>query len=651
MTFREIISVLLLQIIIVLSLKNVRVLASCPFHPVLVPIPPVGSSGSSTSNNVDAPTPIDFCNLGPKTCVDSKYRSLDGSCNNLANPLYGLANYKFGRLLPPKYSDGIRQPTGSLAGGPLPNARLISLTLFGEQDAPDLDFTLMNMQWGQIIVGDLSRVANGTYSKRYVSCCTTEGRFLERNPEICFNLDIPPEDLLNIRAGNECMDFVRTLTDEETDCNYNGGPVEQLNAVTSYLDMSTLYGNRNEVNRRLRAFRGGRMIVDERNGHTWLPKNPNTTEVCDVENESDICYATGDIRVNSIPGITILATMNLREHNRLAGELAKLNPHWSDEVLYQEARKILTAQFQHIAYYEYLPLLLGRENMLRNKLIYDVPADCHVNDYDPSVDATVVNEFATGAFRHFHSQCEGRLDLVSELRSVFGSLRLSDWYHRPEVIEIGDNFDSLSRGLGSQPQQLTDINIDEEVKHFLFRKKLPLGLLGSDLRAIDTHRGRDHGLASYNDVREFCGLKRAKYWEDFADHINIHSVEGLRTLYRGPEDVDFNVGGSLETPVPGTLAGPTFLCILTEQFYRTRIGDRYFYENDNPKTGFTRDQLQEIRKSSASRIVCDNGNQIQTMQPRAFITVSEANPIVPCADLPSLDLSKWIDRAPPPPQT
>ena len=51
--------------------------------------------------------------------------------------------------------------------------------------------------------------------------------------------------------------------------------------------------------------------------------------------------------------------------------------------------------------------------------------------------------------------------------------------------------------------------------------------------------------------------------------------------------MEFTVGGSLESIVPGALVGPTFLCILTEQFYRTRAGDRYFYENGNHDTSFT----------------------------------------------------------------
>lgn len=40
-------------------------------------------------------------------CRPSKYRTIDGSCNNLKSPVMGRSNTQLGRYLAPKYDDGI----------------------------------------------------------------------------------------------------------------------------------------------------------------------------------------------------------------------------------------------------------------------------------------------------------------------------------------------------------------------------------------------------------------------------------------------------------------------------------------------------------------------------------------------------------------
>lgn len=61
-------------------------------------------------------------------------------------------------------------------------------------------------------------------------------------------------------------------------------------------------------------------------------------------NELSMCV--GDARVDENTALTSLHTLFVREHNRLARALHVLNPTWSSETLYQEARKIVGAYNQ-----------------------------------------------------------------------------------------------------------------------------------------------------------------------------------------------------------------------------------------------------------------------------------------------------------------
>ncbi|XP_026472426.1 peroxidase-like [Ctenocephalides felis] len=497
-------------------------------------------------------------------------------------------------------------------------------------------WTLANMQWGQIVTHDMSLLAGSTQSKPHATrCCTDDGKLIERTRAhtTCLAIVIPHDDPVYRHTNRECMNFVRTITDRDRGCQTHPAyPAEQLTVVTAYMDLSLVYGNTKQQNDMLRAWVGGRMATDVRGGREWPPAAPNATASCDIQQPGEVCYLAGDVRVNQNTQLTILQIILLREHNRIADALAHMNPHWDDERVFQEARHINIAQAQHINYYEWLPIMLGVDNMVKNHLIYQQPYT-FIDDYDPEVDPSVLNEHATAAFRYFHTQIAGRLDLVSEHRNSFGGLRLSDWFNRPVIIEQANNMDDLTRGLATQPQALTDQKFDPEIKHYLFRGASPFG---NDLRAIDIQRNRDHGLGSYNDYREFCGLKRAHTFEEFHTHENAISME---RLYESPDDVDLTVGGSLEAHVPGAIAGPTFLCILTEQFFRTRVGDRFFFEG--PHTGFSQGQLNEIRKSSISRLFCDNGDNVRTIQPQGFNRVSNLNPLLPCENIPFVDLSLW----------
>ncbi|XP_063226518.1 peroxidase-like [Bacillus rossius redtenbacheri] len=619
----------------------------CP-HFCPVPVRHVSPSGDGTP-----PSACGFAGLfagpaqwdaeSPARCEADSYRPLDGSCNNLRNPTWGMTSTTFRRALPARYADGLQLPTRAVSGAVLPSARLLSQELFPEGSAQDSRLTLAAMQYGQVITHDMAFTL-GTAQARALTpeCCPpdrTAPRPAGRRDARCYPIEVGPEDPVYARAGQRCLSFARSASDVSLGFAPPRSPAQQIVASTHFLDASVLYGSTAELASSLREFQGGRLRTVVKHGRPFPPSAPNKTAVCDNVTPDEACYLTGDTRMNQNPQLTILQVILLREHNRVSGHLQQLNPHWDDERLYQEARRIVIAEHQHISYYEWLPLILGEHRAKVHGLIHEGYGFTH--DYQESVDPSVLNGHSTAAFRYFHTNIAGYMCLFAERRNVNGVLRLSDHINRPGVIEQGNHFDHLIRGMATQPQADSDQVMDAEAKHYMFRYGRTLG---NDLKALDIQRGRDHGLASYNDYRRYCGLPRARRFEDFRDYISPENVERLKALYEHPDDVDYVVGGSLETHVNGAMVGPSFLCVITEQFYRTRVGDRYFYENGDHPHPFTHAQLAEIRRASISRLLCDNSNEVLALQPRGFQRVSPYNRVVPCSRtdaIPYVDLEAW----------
>ena len=58
------------------------------------------------------------------------------------------------------------------------------------------------------------------------------------------------------------------------------------------------------------------------------------------------------------------------------------------------------------------------------------------------------------------------------------------------------------------------------------------------------------------------------------------------------------------------------------------------------------EQLAEIRKSSLARMLCDNGDAMDFIQPRAMESVGPGNERLPCSSnqIPTTDLNQWEDE-------
>ena len=145
--------------------------------------------------------------------------------------------------MPSLYQDGISSPrTRSVRGSPLPSARLVSQRLHHDLDIEE-HYSLMLMQWGQFLDHDLTHVPSSV-----PSCAGCE-----ETPTGCYPIPVPgADDHFQGIGAPQCLPFSRSVGGQQ-----HLGPRQQLNALSSYIDGSMVYGS------------------DERKNKAWAPTPQN----------------------------------------------------------------------------------------------------------------------------------------------------------------------------------------------------------------------------------------------------------------------------------------------------------------------------------------------------------------------------------------
>ncbi|MCM2389599.1 peroxidase family protein [Streptomyces albipurpureus] len=309
------------------------------------------------------------------------------------------------------------------------------------------------------------------------------------------------------------------------------------NTSTYDMDVNQLYGLNPDVLAQLRAFEGGRLKSQQINGGEFPPHlcrngkiEPEFSRLTPVRfdtlsnEQKDGLFACGSDRANGQIGFTMMTVLFLREHNRIAGELAERQPRWDDERLFQTTRLILTAMLIKIAIEEY------------------------------------VNHIANFRFR-FRMDPHG-LGNPAWHRQAWISIEFNLMYRWhsliPSTLQVGGQEMPMGQTIHRSPL-LPEVGLGRLIADASEQRAGRLGLLNTDaglgmLEAQSIAVGREVQLASYNDYRAYSQFPRITDFRQITADPAAQQL--LSEVYRTPDDIDLFVGLMAEDPAPGAILGP-----------------------------------------------------------------------------------------------
>jgi prostaglandin-endoperoxide synthase 2 len=298
------------------------------------------------------------------------------------------------------------------------------------------------------------------------------------------------------------------------------------------IDVNPVYGLTEEQTAAVRAFDGGLLKSQLINGGEFPPhlcengKIRSEYSALSValfdridEPRRDTLFATGGDRGNAQVGFTMFTVLFLREHNRVARELADAYPKWDDERLFQTARNIVLAIVIRLVVEEYIN---------------------HITPYhfrfllDPALGRRLAR-----ARWHRQNWASIEFNLVYRWHSLVPSELVVGGRELPLAATLFGSALLPEAGLGRLFEDASE------------QRAGRIGLFNTDplLREVDVASvagSRAVELAPYNDYREHCRFPRVRRFEQISGDPRVHGA--LRELYRGVDDVDLYVGLFAEEP-------------------------------------------------------------------------------------------------------
>lgn len=507
------------------------------------------------------------------TARSQEYRTLDGRLNNPGNPGWGAVDAHQLHTGAIGFADGYAAP----AGADRPNPRLISNLIFN-QSALDNDsrgLSAYAWAWGQFIDHDVTLVTD--------------------HPTETFPVSVPPFDFFFDPAGTGAVQIgmKRSLYDPNTGTGI-GNPRRFFNKISAFIDGSAVYGSDFNRSSWLRMYSKGKLKLSY---GQLLPYNTVTGEYAAPLDQSapemampfpfvQKWFVAGDVRANENPFLLAMHTIFAREHNRICLALASEHPGWTDDELFQEARRRVGALIQNVTYNEWLPTL-G---------MHLPPYAGYKADVNPGIQ----NVFSAAAFRYGHTTINSVLFRMNNdgHHIAQGDIMLRDAFFKPSATTDVGGIEPYLIGMSTVVQQEFDCKVIDDLRNFLFG---PPGAGGLDLVALNIQRGRERGLPDYNTIRTDFGMAPINSFSEMTTDPLMNMA--LQNLYQDINAIDPWVGMLSEDHMPDALFGPTAMAIISGQFTALRDGDRFYFEND---PAFSPEEIDDIKNTRLADIIRRN---------------------------------------------
>jgi hypothetical protein len=427
-----------------------------------------------------------------------------------------------------------------------------------------------------------------------------------------FSVQVPNNKFVHRRST---FPLATTLTSD-------GSSLVPINDVTSFLDLSIIYGNNNTVLALLRANDGSGKLETAADGNIPFGK-PGLANDCGLfDPVSNPSSASGDPRVDENLFLDAVHSLLFRNHNRDAEWVAANRPDLTtDEQRFQRARAINIARYQQQVYNELLPALFGPAAVQRYLGSY--------SGHDAGIDPRITSTFDI-ALRVVHGQVALPPYIVREDGSpvvVEGTLGFP-LHSRPNCLfttfrEVGGKAIAISAM--KQAAQAVNGEVSDLMRNIVFRSGNNQGTAGFnlDIEQLNIIRGREFATPNFDALRahwrgasvyDLPACDRGENEDPLPCFLYVSKtpeIAGrLQSVYKHVDRIDAFVGLMLESNADSEQHRfpQTAAAIILDQFAKTRAADRFYYQNSaNSALDFSETELARIHETVAQSLALSYG--------------------------------------------